>query len=996
MKRIVSLAAGDLRRLGTMPIEEMSESDKYKFKMLGYAADAFNSGDTATASRIVGQLYGIASMVNEQPTAPIVGRQFINSELAVPSAKGPEIFNGRSAFEGDTRQVPTGRIITKLDGTRVFVPEPEFGSYYGYQSQKGQKTETIGQKTSIPVKKGGLSIGDAYLDISDGTWKFVQGIKGFNVTLEDGAGNRTNISRKTLEKSTSLKRYAPDTLDSITAEQMMDAGGHVPETPTAINNKKDVLKKLNKMTKNDIASQFGDKIANFNSADDIAQAVANIIEDTKEKSKNMPFLTVTKDKANNEDAPIDRVQYRTSENKWQETPVEYGVVDVNSVIPSHTEAGWVNLSYPAEMQPRDRTRINSLGNIEEMARDLRPEMLGEDMSSDRGAPIISKDGVVVSGNGRILSAMKAYKKYSNTSGKKYHDWLLKYAKEKGLDLNKINGIKNPVLVRRLLDDNLDLKAFAEDANSPVIAGMSAMEQARVDAEKLTPEILSKFNANDSGDLLLGNGDFLEAFRDGVVRKAEMDRFIDKNGKISQDAIRRITNALVFKAYGDSSVLERLSESTDDNMRNITKALTQAAPSISIMENMMENGYLNPKLSIRNAVTETIQTIEYIKNNGFNLAEILNQQNIFGGSISPEAKTLLRFFEGNKRKVKNMYRLLSDYAQASTEIGSPQQSTIFSEKLPTVNDILLRSIKKQGQDIDGNAAYLSAANQGRFDFYGDEDKTQSSEKQQQAEHAETDEAKTDNPSDNSPVVPVTEAPQSQEHTGASVVSDKPVVVESGAQEPQERAKEDGELSSMEQEDEVEEQPVEKPKNDATNKGIEAGSAGQETKGLANNDVTASETSEGSEPSSQKADMSKPAGEKIEDFGEKIGGAKKDAARYRRMLENVYSDEDIANKSLSEIFPIPNYKKEIDSGGDIKAISLVRAIREAIPAKPRSSGRLRGYVNTVKAIREVALKIFSDPDYGSQHQEDILKEFSIPMRRVFEKAALYEAMGHDIPL
>jgi transposase-like protein len=54
------------------------------------------------------------------------------------------------------------------------------------------------------------------------------------------------------------------------------------------------------------------------------------------------------------------------------------------------------------------------------------------------------------------------------------------------------------------------------------------------------------------------------------------------------------------------------------------------------------------------------------------------------------------------------------------------------------------------------------------------------------------------------------------------------------------------------------------------------------------------------------------DKIDDFGEKIGGAKKDLARtYIDTLSSV-TQTDIANKPLSEVFPRPNYNLLIEEG------------------------------------------------------------------------------------
>ncbi len=54
----------------------------------------------------------------------------------------------------------------------------------------------------------------------------------------------------------------------------------------------------------------------------------------------------------------------------------------------------------------------------------------------------------------------------------------------------------------------------------------------------------------------------------------------ENGQFSSDAIRRVQNAIFAKAYGDDHLLNQLSESNDNNIRNIINAMLKAAPTVA--------------------------------------------------------------------------------------------------------------------------------------------------------------------------------------------------------------------------------------------------------------------------------------------------------------------------------------------------------------------------------------------------------------------------------
>lgn len=416
--------------------------------------------------------------------------------------------------------------------------------------------------------------------------------------------------------------------------------------------------------------------------------------------------------------PGNFVRFR-SNGQLMQTPVDYALMEIDDLVTSNLDSGGVNPDYPAEFQPRDRSRASGMLQVSQMARDLRPELLGADEYADRGAPIIDARGNVISGNGRTMSIRSAYRNQPDTSGARYRNWLSENAAALGVDGNAARSMRNPVLVRRLTDPQLDLRAFAEDANTPVVAGMSASEQAMKDAERLTPEILAKFVPNDTGDVLTNNGEFVQAFGDGVVDRSEMERFINREGRLSQDGARRIKNALVAKAYGDSGFLERVSESTDDDMRNLSNALTQAAPAIASAEEKMSRGLLDSNLSLRAPLIEAVRELERVREQGGNVAEVLNQQGLFGEQLSDEAKTLLQFFDSNKRSAKAIRTLLTDYAAAVEEKGDPRQASMFDTEGETAAQLLERMAAKQGKGADGRAIQ-AAGDQGRIDFNASEE------------------------------------------------------------------------------------------------------------------------------------------------------------------------------------------------------------------------------------------------------------------------------------
>ena len=86
----------------------------------------------------------------------------------------------------------------------------------------------------------------------------------------------------------------------------------------------------------------------------------------------------------------------------------YRVVDLDDVIPSHTDTLTPNPDYLQELQPRLRDRAASRIQIENIARNLNPRALLQDSSFiDTGPMIVDSDLMVESGNGRVLALRKA-------------------------------------------------------------------------------------------------------------------------------------------------------------------------------------------------------------------------------------------------------------------------------------------------------------------------------------------------------------------------------------------------------------------------------------------------------------------------------------------------------------------------------------------------------------------------------------------------------------
>lgn len=348
--------------------------------------------------------------------------------------------------------------------------------------------------------------------------------------------------------------------------------------------------------------------------------------------------------------------------------MSYEVKSLDELIASNDAAYGVNPLYPAELQPRDRTREASRQQIENIANDLRPEWLGESPRLSDGAPIIGVDNVVESGNGRTLAIGKAYEQ---EKAEEYRAFVEQYAREKGWD---ISGINNPVLVRTRLTDT-DRVQFARLANESDVAQFSASERAVSDADRLPDASMLKINS-DGAINLDQSMDYVRGFISSLP-KAEQASVITGDGRLSQEGKRRIESALTQRAYGDSSLVTRLAENLDDDSKNILNALLRAAPQLAQLNDLVKQGGRHQN-TIAKDLAQAAQKLSDLKKNGQDVQDYLNQGQLIDDGLSDGAKQFLNVFDTNKRSAKGISENIQSEIDRIEGMGDPRQGSLFGD------------------------------------------------------------------------------------------------------------------------------------------------------------------------------------------------------------------------------------------------------------------------------------------------------------------------------
>ena len=309
------------------------------------------------------------------------------------------------------------------------------------------------------------------------------------------------------------------------------------------------------------------------------------------------------------------------------------VVEAADLVTSHDADLNPDKRYPADLQPRDRTRAASAEQIADIAGSLRPELLGPTPSATDGAPIVGPDSAVESGNARVLALRRAYA-LGNSGASAYRDWLASQG-------YNTEGMAEPVLVRRRVTElsPQDRIAFAAEANQRTTATMSASEQAGTDAKNITDDLIGLYRGGDLGSGT--NAPFVRGFVEGVVPQAERGGVYTREGGLSADGLRRIENAVFARAYEDTDLLAALREDPDTNFRAIGNAMMDAAPGWAGLRAEAARGAIPRELDITPDLRAAVSLVREARRKGQPVTDLLKQGDLLSRGASPEAQAILR-------------------------------------------------------------------------------------------------------------------------------------------------------------------------------------------------------------------------------------------------------------------------------------------------------------------------------------------------------------------
>ena len=332
-----------------------------------------------------------------------------------------------------------------------------------------------------------------------------------------------------------------------------------------------------------------------------------------------------------------------------------------------------------DLQNRDRSRAATDLQVQDIFSNFDPERLGESLESDRGSPIIGPDNVVESGNGRVMAINKVYNESPERA-----DAYRQFIEAQGFDTS---GIDRPVLVRRRID-NLTPEArakFVRESNMDTKLQLSTSERAQTDAASLTPDVMGMMVSPDVS--VAANQDFVRAFLSKLPAQ-EQAAFLDKDGRLSAEGLRRLRTAVKASAYGDADLINTLDESQDNNIKSIGGALEDVAPAWRRFRDAVQAGDVTPEMDVTENLVDAAKIVRDVRNQGMKINDFLAQQDAFN-PLDPVTERFIRSFYNQKSGRASGREAIADVLEKYARRASEQTTTegLFEREAMSPADIL---------------------------------------------------------------------------------------------------------------------------------------------------------------------------------------------------------------------------------------------------------------------------------------------------------------------
>ena len=357
-------------------------------------------------------------------------------------------------------------------------------------------------------------------------------------------------------------------------------------------------------------------------------------------------------------------------------------------------------------------------NDRDYKRDHEAQEVTRSMASDydsralQSPVVVSREGVVLSGNGRTMAGEIAAQ---NGTDKKYNDYLRTHANKYGFTEEQVNGFEHP---RVLFVPDADMPYTAETFakfNQREQKSQNKTEQAvkmgKVVDDALFGRVMQTIGTYDTlgefyGDDAATHGVVKELAAAGVIPQTEMAQLFD-GGKLSDAGQAMVEGVLIGKVF----------QANPDAVREITEVKSMRQSVMAALQEIVTNSRLGGGYDLSQELAEAIDLVYKARKAGYKagmrVSEYAGQGNLFqledGATVADYTNAAVMMLADvlNDGRTTQLKKVMAFYnrqaADAAQGIGD-----MFAGGVKTKEDIIneVNEALNNGQNYNRNASSAS--------------------------------------------------------------------------------------------------------------------------------------------------------------------------------------------------------------------------------------------------------------------------------------------------
>jgi hypothetical protein len=348
----------------------------------------------------------------------------------------------------------------------------------------------------------------------------------------------------------------------------------------------------------------------------------------------------------------------------------FAVVEMDDILASHDENSFNDTDgYPSQngmnANPRNyKTDAVAMDKVNRDANNLKPSIVISDSATpETGVPIITTDGIVVSGNGRTM-AIKLSERIAPEKYAEYRKNLEKRAAKFGIDAAEVRQMRNPVLVKvdtKIKEYSIkELDAYNQKAQKGESPVDKAIKRAGIITanQRLKDGILRIIEGYNTMSELFDNKadrsaiiDLFEA--NGIITAQERSEYVGANKELTEDGKDLVNDVLI------ATIISPEVMRATDNVKSFKKNIVNALP-------LLTENYRNKDYSLEELINNAILLQSDMVSRGFKLNEFYDfiSQTQMGRPHNPDVVVMNRMIAEGPNKFKEFVRKYNVAAETS--------------------------------------------------------------------------------------------------------------------------------------------------------------------------------------------------------------------------------------------------------------------------------------------------------------------------------------------